>query len=993
MKTVRGLKIRSARVLPALVLLLAYGPLGGALRGLTAGPTITSPKEQFGHDIGDDYFLVNYTQYVEYLRKLARESNRMTVVEIGKTEEGRPELTAIITSPENHKKLAHYKEINRRLALAEGLTDDQARELAREGRAVVWIDGGLHATEVLGAQQLIETIYLLNSRGDPETLRILDDDIVLCTLVNPDGMELVSNWYMREPDPLKRSTNGLPRLYQKYIGHDDNRDFYMANMSESTNANRVMYREWFPVIMYNHHQTGPAGAVLFAPPFRDPFNYNFDPLIPLGIDMVGSAIHTRLAAEGKPGAVMRSGAPYSTWFNGGLRTTAYFHNQIGILTETIGNPTPVHIPFVPEMQLPRADVPNPIAPQTWHFRQSIEYSVTNNYAVLDIASRRREEFLFNMYKMGRNAIEKGSRDNWTIHPQRIQAVRAAADASSPRAAAEAEAPGGGAGRGRAGAGSSSGGGAAGGSGAGGGGRGRGAAAVPDELYTTVLHDPAMRDPRGFILPSDQPDFLTATKFVNVLIKGGVVVHRARASFTVNGKSYPAGSFIVKTAQAFRAHVMDMFEPQDHPDDIPYPGGPPRPPYDATGYNLSYSMGVKFDRILDALDGPFEVVPDLLTPPPGKVARAPAGGGYLLSHQVNDAFVAVNRLLKANEDVYWLKSTLSANGKQYPTGTMFIPAKPSATSIVQKLAADKGLSFDAVGSRPAGEAMKLRPVRIGLWDQYGGSMPSGWIRWMFEQYEFPFEIVYPKPLDAGNLIDKYDVLVFVGGAIPAAGGGGGRGGAIGGGRGGGGDVGDALGRGPDPQAIPAEYRERLGAVTIATTVPQLRTFLEDGGTILTIGTSTALGYELGLPIRNALVERVQGFAERPIPAEKFYVPGSLLDARVDTRNPLAFGFDERAMVFFDHSPAFRLAPDAELKGVKAVAWFDGPSPLRSGWAWGQQYLDQAVEIIEAQVGKGHLVLFGPEITWRAQPHGTFKFLFNGIYYGNAAPARLGPASTE
>ena len=137
----------------------------------------------------------------------------------------------------------------------------------------------------------------------------------------------------------------------------------MVNQSESINANRMMYREWFPAIMYNHHQTGPAGAVLFAPPFRDPFNYNFDPLVVLGIDMVGAAIHTRLAAEGKPGAVMRSATNYSTWFNGGIRTTSYFHNQIGILTETIGNPTPVEIPFVLDMQLPRADVPNPIAPQ------------------------------------------------------------------------------------------------------------------------------------------------------------------------------------------------------------------------------------------------------------------------------------------------------------------------------------------------------------------------------------------------------------------------------------------------------------------------------------------------------------------------------------------------------------------------------------------------------------------------------------------------------
>src|SRR5207248_2250203 len=165
--------------------------------------------------------------------------------------------------------------------------------------------------------------------------------------------------------------------------------------------------------------------------------------------------------------------------------------------------------------------------------------------------------------------------------------------------------------------------------------------------------------------------------------------------------------------------------------------------------------------------------------------------------------------------------------------------------------------------------------------------------------------------------------------------------------------------------------------------------EDGGTILTIGTSTSLGYHLGLPIKNALVERVQGFAERPLPAEKFYVPGAILQARVDNTTPLAYGLSESTMVFFDHSPAFRLEPQAALQGVKPVAWFDSATPLRSGWAWGQQYLDQAVAIVEAPVGKGHLVLFGPEITWRAQPHGTFKLLFNGVYYGSATldrPAR-------
>src|SRR5216117_3183498 len=196
--TKAGLKVRATTVM---VLVWAAIATLQAQTKSAAAPRVTPPKDQFGHAIGDDYRLVNYTQYVEYLKKLDVQSERMIVTEIGKTEEGRTEYTAIITSPENQRKLPLIKEANRKLALAENLTDDQARALARDAKIVVWIDGGLHATEVLGAQQLIETIYRLNTKSDPETLRILTDDIILCTLVNPDGMELVSNWYMRDPDP------------------------------------------------------------------------------------------------------------------------------------------------------------------------------------------------------------------------------------------------------------------------------------------------------------------------------------------------------------------------------------------------------------------------------------------------------------------------------------------------------------------------------------------------------------------------------------------------------------------------------------------------------------------------------------------------------------------------------------------------------------------------------------------------------------------------
>ncbi|MEY3432898.1 MAG: hypothetical protein RL131_834, partial [Bacteroidota bacterium] len=357
---------------------------------------ISSPKEHFGFSIGNNYMLANYTQTESYFKKLDASSDRATLQSIGKTEEGRDQFMMIITSPENHKSIERYKSISQQLARAESISDETAKSIAAQGKAVVWIDGGLHATEVVGAHQLIELAYQLNSKTDDETKFILDNVIILLVHANPDGQELVSNWYMRNSDTLKRSTSYLPRMYEKYAGHDNNRDFYMLNLKETQNMGRQLFIEWIPQIMYNHHQTGPPGAVVAGPPFRDPFNYVYDPLVMTSLDAVGAAMINRLNTEGKPGFTQRAGSPYSTWYNGGLRTTTYFHNMIGLLTEIIGSPTPSSIPLVPNRLIPSSANPNPIQPQKWYFKNSIDYSISMNYAVLMYAARHRDELLYNI---------------------------------------------------------------------------------------------------------------------------------------------------------------------------------------------------------------------------------------------------------------------------------------------------------------------------------------------------------------------------------------------------------------------------------------------------------------------------------------------------------------------------------------------------------------------------------------------------------------------
>ncbi|WP_461485223.1 M14 family metallopeptidase [Pedobacter sp.] len=866
---------------------------------------VPSPKSHFGFTIGDNYQLATYTQTEAYFKKLAASSNRVKLVDIGKTEEGRSQYMLIVTSPENHKHLAKYKAISQKLARAEGLTQEEAKALAQQGKAVVWIDGGLHANETVGTHQLIETAYNLISRTDAETTKILDNVIVLMTHANPDGQELQTNWYMREKTPEKRSLAGLPRLYQKYAGHDNNRDFFMLNLKETQNMGRQLFIEWNPQIMYNHHQSGPAGTIVAGPPFRDPHNYVFDPIILTSLDAVGAAMHNRLNVEDKPGYTQRGGSVFSTWYNGGLRTTTYFHNMIGLLTETVGSPNPMEIPLVPSRLLPNSDSPNPVTPRKWYFRNAIDYAVSMNYAVLNYAQRYGDELLYNVYKMGRNSIERGSKDNWSFSPQKIAAINAAAKKDKVETSGARR-------------------------------------AINSKYYEEVMKDPNSRDARGYILSADQPDFTTAIRFLNALIRTGIVVHKATAAFTVEGKQYPAGSYVVKTDQAFRPHVLDMFEPQDHPNDFKYEGGPPVAPYDAAGWTLAYLMNVKFDRVLNAFDGPFQKTPygELLKATPQAL---PSASGYALSAQANESYLAVNELLKAKVEVW----------RNPADGSFYVPASAAAKAALNKAEHNFGMRVTAA-SKPKG-AVKVKPSRIALWDTYGGSMPSGWIRYIMEQYHYDITVVYPPDIDAGKLKDKYDVLIMVGGSVPALTADGGR-----------------SFNPPTIANIPDEFKGRVGRMTAEKSIPQLKAFLENGGNIVAIGSATNLAAHLGLPVKNTLLT-ADG---KRLPNDKYYVPGSVLSVKTDTKLPANWGLDEDTDVYFDNSPVFKLT-GADAK-VKPLAWFATDKPLRSGWAWGQAYLKNGIAAFEADYGKGKLFAFGPEITFRSQTHGTFKWLFNQLY---------------
>ncbi len=377
-------------------------------------PQVPTPRDVLGFTPGDDYKLADFSQLRGYFEKLDAASARVQVTSAGKSTEGRDMLVAVISSEANLANLATHRDRARRLALVRGVPDDEARQMARAGKAIVWIDNGLHASEVATAQHSMLLAWRVATEETPEMQAIRDNVIlVLLPTINPDGLDLVADWYRRNlGTPFQDSP--MPWLYQKYVGHDNNRDFYMQTQAETRIVNQLLYKDWLPQILYNQHQ-GTWPPRIFVPPFPDPFNPNIDPQVMRGIDLVGGAMLYRFEREAKDGVVSRH--EFSTWYNGSVRTTAYFHNIIGILTETgHASATPFTYSasdFPRELSNgtstlePSTAYPNPWRGGTLHLKDAVDYMLTGSLAVLDAAAKYREQLLYGIYQVGARQIEKG----------------------------------------------------------------------------------------------------------------------------------------------------------------------------------------------------------------------------------------------------------------------------------------------------------------------------------------------------------------------------------------------------------------------------------------------------------------------------------------------------------------------------------------------------------------------------------------------------------
>ena len=383
--------------------------------------TVPAPRELLGFEPGDDRKLADWSQIVDYFKRLDSASPRVQVHQPGLSTERRPFIVAIISSEENINRLDRIRENQRKLADPRLIADATERDrLVRETPAIVAITCSIHSTEIVASQMSMHLAYRLASDDSAATKEILRNTVLLLVpSVNPDGIDIVTNWYRKTLDTKFEGTNP-PVLYHHYTGHDNNRDWFMLTQIETQIVSNLFWREWFPEIVYDVHQQGQYGSRMCVPPFFDPSNPNIDPVILREVGAIGSRMAAKLAAAGHHGIVTNS--TYDTWWHGGLRTAPYYHNAVGILTEAASGriATPITIKRE-QLRSPTRGLADPLVAATnfpdpwqgglWTMRDIMNLELITTGTALEEASMHHDELINNFVNVATRAIEAGKKDS------------------------------------------------------------------------------------------------------------------------------------------------------------------------------------------------------------------------------------------------------------------------------------------------------------------------------------------------------------------------------------------------------------------------------------------------------------------------------------------------------------------------------------------------------------------------------------------------------
>src|SRR5947209_12264705 len=497
-----------------------------------------SPRDVLGFTPGEDRRVADWTQITDYFKRLDRASDRVLVRQVGESTLGRPLFVAYLSAPENIRELDKYRDIQRRLADPRLVHGDAERErLIREGKTVVVVSCSIHSTEIVASQMSTQLAYELATAQDADTREILNNTIlILIPSPNPDGIQIVADWYRASMGKPWEGTEP-PEIYHTYAGHDDNRDWFMLNLKETRAVTRLLWKEWFPEVVYDIHQQGQTGSRFFVPPFYDPPNPNIAPLLLREVGLIGHKIAADEEAAGFKGVATNS--LYDTWWHGGFRTAPYYHNSIGILTEAASARLLTPARVAPEQLQrystrglpsslplsPLTNFPDPWPGGEWRAREIRDLELTAARAVLSLAAKYRERYLRNFYDLGVRALDWPPRDRDDVLAYIIPA-----------------------------------------------GQGR------DESVAKLVG----------ALVEQGVEVYRMDRELHLMLMGarGAVYNDAHDS----PPEWPAGSYILFLKQPYRTDVQSLFERQIYPDRIS--GGAPERPYDVAGWTLPMQMGVE-----------------------------------------------------------------------------------------------------------------------------------------------------------------------------------------------------------------------------------------------------------------------------------------------------------------------------------------------------------------------------------------------------------------
>lgn len=669
---------------------------------------IPTPESVLGFPVGADFELATYEQSLEYFQRLDAASDRVMLQEVGTTSMGRPWYVAIISSEGNIRDVERYRQIAHRLAYPGDMGDEEAKRLAAEGKAIVHIDGGLHASEVAHGQHTIQLAYdLVTGDDDPEIRAILDDVIlVLWFSINPDGQTLVSDWYYSNlGTPFEVSS--MPQLYQKYVGHDNNRDGYMINQIESRVVTR-MDRYWEPQIIYNHHQTAPFPARIWIPPFADPISPNVHPLMWRTVNLVGMSMAQALEERGQTGAV-HMGTGFDNWYPGFMDHANSFHNIASLLTETglyrYATPhfyTLNDFPRDARDLLPQSLYASPWEGGWWRIGDAVDYMITASISVLDVAAKYKNDLLFNRYQAARDVMAEyrdGPPYAYFI-PQGQRDPVAAAEMLRRLAFNGIDVK---------------------------------------RLSTQVTVDGLQHEAGTWVIAMDQPN----ANFVRQLF--AVQEYPDLRAYPEGPADQPYDVSGWTLPYQFDVHVVEG-----------------RSPLTAEVRAALEDLAVEplpWDTEGDA--SPWDSPPDVgfdshpvargIVPLAGRIQGG--GNSLILDAAENNAYKAVNRTWAMGGRVGFSAGRGASDGAAGSSGTWLL--RGLSGDQRESLVRDLHLQARA-GSIPADLITK---PRIGLYRPWAASMDEGWTRWALEMYDFDFTNLYNPDVRAGELKSRYDVIIL------------------------------------------------------------------------------------------------------------------------------------------------------------------------------------------------------------------------------------------